>query len=255
MRLQSAPNFRDLGGIVCAHGRTLKQGLLFRSEALTKLSIEDFARLQSCGLHTVIDLRSAGECARFPTPWPEHFRPAIKNWDVNVDAQAESQEVFATLRADPTATGAREQIKSTYRLFPAAFAPHLRSLFEHLLDQETRPLLFHCAVGKDRTGFLAAIILLALGAERDAVLDDYMRTHGNVDTAPLAKLTTRILERQLGFVPAPEVVDILIGVHVDNLAAAIAKIDTDFGSVPAYLAAAGVTAEIQHALQQRLLST
>ncbi|MDF3313364.1 tyrosine-protein phosphatase [Rhodococcus sp. T2V] len=39
---------------------------------------------------------------------------------------------------------------------------------------------FHCAAGRDRTGVLAAILLLALGADDDAIVADYARTGDNM---------------------------------------------------------------------------
>jgi protein-tyrosine phosphatase len=34
-------------------------------------------------------------------------------------------------------------------------------------------VLFHCAAGKDRTGAAAALVLALLGADRDAICNDY----------------------------------------------------------------------------------
>lgn len=235
LQLKSAPNFRDLGGIACAGGRRLSCGLFYRSGVLTALAAEEFELLRGCGLKTVIDLRSGAERERIATPWPETFRPAELHWDVNADMQAGNDKVFAPLIANATAEGAREQIRHTYRLFPAAFAPRLGALFDQLLADQIQPLLFHCAVGKDRTGFLAALILLALGAETDCVLEDYMRSVDLVDRPPLVKLTTAILRRQLGFEPAMEIVEPLVSVHPSYLLAALEKIGEEYGSVPGYL--------------------
>ncbi|WP_258933618.1 tyrosine-protein phosphatase [Nesterenkonia pannonica] len=40
--------------------------------------------------------------------------------------------------------------------------------------------LFHCAVSKDRTGILAAVVLTLLGADRDVVVEDYAHTEQNL---------------------------------------------------------------------------
>lgn len=39
---------------------------------------------------------------------------------------------------------------------------------------------FHCAAGRDRTGVLAALVLLALGASDDDLVADYARTDPNM---------------------------------------------------------------------------
>ena len=36
------------------------------------------------------------------------------------------------------------------------------------------PLLYHCSVGKDRTGWMTAIVLAVLGVPREVVLEDYL---------------------------------------------------------------------------------
>ena len=62
---------------------------------------------------------------------------------------------------------------SFYRNFPLHHAAEYRFLLEAIENAAGRPILFHCVSGKDRTGFGAAVILMALGASRDVVLEDY----------------------------------------------------------------------------------
>jgi len=40
-------------------------------------------------------------------------------------------------------------------------------------DEENYPLVFHCSSGKDRTGFVAAMILSICGVEREDIVEDY----------------------------------------------------------------------------------
>ena len=42
------------------------------------------------------------------------------------------------------------------------------------LKDEEYAVLFHCTVGKDRTGILAALILSFLGVDRDTIVCDYL---------------------------------------------------------------------------------
>jgi protein-tyrosine phosphatase len=52
--------------------------------------------------------------------------------------------------------------------------PRYRELFALLSNPDNTPLLFHCSAGKDRTGLAAALVLHALGADRETVLEDYL---------------------------------------------------------------------------------
>lgn len=54
-------------------------------------------------------------------------------------------------------------------------APHLKLIFNRMLDDGT-PLAFNCSAGQDRTGFVAAMILTALGVPQAVILEDYHLT-------------------------------------------------------------------------------
>ena len=54
----------------------------------------------------------------------------------------------------------------------------------------TRTLYVHCAVGKDRTGVVSALLLKLAGASDDAVLDDYLLT-----TPRFAPVIAQLAER------------------------------------------------------------
>ncbi len=61
-----APNFRDVGGMPTEDGRRVREGLLFRSEALLCPTETDALALEGQGIKLVCDLRSAGERERAP---------------------------------------------------------------------------------------------------------------------------------------------------------------------------------------------
>jgi protein-tyrosine phosphatase len=65
----------------------------------------------------------------------------------------------------------------TYRDFVRANADVFARFLALLPEVEGEPLLFHCTAGKDRTGFAAALILHALGAEPDTIAEDYLATN------------------------------------------------------------------------------
>jgi protein-tyrosine phosphatase len=71
------------------------------------------------------------------------------------------------------AAGFMEQVN---RDFVANQMPQYAEMFRLLLvgDQQ---VLIHCASGKDRTGFGAALILDVLGVDEEAIVDDYLLTN------------------------------------------------------------------------------
>jgi protein-tyrosine phosphatase len=69
----------------------------------------------------------------------------------------------------------RDIMLNLYRQLPLIFRAAYAALFQQIMAGEL-PLLFHCAVGKDRTGVAAALVLSALGVEREQIVEDYVLT-------------------------------------------------------------------------------
>merc|ERR1712224_887219 len=49
-----------------------------------------------------------------------------------------------------------------------------RSFLEALAEPGNVPALVHCTAGKDRTGWAVALLLLALGVDKEEVMQDYL---------------------------------------------------------------------------------
>ena len=84
--------------------------------------------------------------------------------------------------------------------------------------------MFHCTAGKDRTGFAAAMILLALGVPRDVVMQDYLLTNSHYR---MPDPTGSVLPR--------EALQVLWRVQEEFLNASLKAVDADFGGVQHYL--------------------
>ena len=52
-------------------------------------------------------------------------------------------------------------------------APGIKYVLDLVSDTNRHPVAFYCTAGKDRTGVIAAIILALLGAEDEAIVEDY----------------------------------------------------------------------------------
>jgi protein-tyrosine phosphatase len=76
----------------------------------------------------------------------------------------------------PTTDETVDLMRETYRDFVNHNAGTFGWFMKHLLEQPT-PQVFHCTAGKDRTGFAAALLLSALGADRETIEHDYLLTN------------------------------------------------------------------------------
>ena len=170
--LTGGSNMRDLGGLPLAGGGQVRRGKIYRSAALNTLTDEDVALLASMGLATVVDLRSTAEQAYAPSRLPAGLR-VIAPGDGGVGAVPGHK-----WRPNPATEGqARRMMREGNRTYPERMVPAVAATFEALAYAESGGLLFHCAAGKDRTGFVAAVILLYLGASEETVMEDYLATN------------------------------------------------------------------------------
>lgn len=168
----SAPvNLRDLGGIPIARG-ILREGLALRADDLAVITDDDAVRLVSGGLTSVIDLRTSDEVAltgRGPLaeyPVAYHHLPLM----ASIGAGMPEDRSFVV---DHVAMG------EMYARMVETAAPQLVTALG-VIAVSPGATAFHCAAGRDRTGVLAAVLLLALGAADDDIVTDYARTDPNM---------------------------------------------------------------------------
>lgn len=170
--LDGGSNMRDLGGLPLSGGGRVRRGRVYRSAALNTLTDGDVALLASIGLATVVDLRSKAEQTYAPSRLPDGLR-------VVTPGDGGSGAVPGhTRRPNPiTEAQARRMMRDGNRTYPVRMAPAIAATFEALAEDSQGALLFHCAAGKDRTGFVAAVLLSALGASHETVIEDYLASN------------------------------------------------------------------------------
>lgn len=158
--LAQGSNFRDIGGYLTVDGRHVKWGLLFRSGGTPLLTEDDLETVRSLGLKHMVDLRSSEERSLAPS--------RIEGVEYNAMGYSIAAMVAAA-RRDPAAA---PDPGAAYRMFPSSLGPQLRMIVKLLLADEA-PLVYNCSAGQDRTGFVTAMLLSALGVPRDTILEDY----------------------------------------------------------------------------------
>ena len=271
--LPGAWNFRDVADGAAA----LRPGRLFRSSELSRLDDDGRATLRRLGITDVADLRASREVARrgpglVPDGVEVHLLPFPdlsdqQADDEQADGAAPHEEAFQRLlrgesdgSGEPVNEAAIRFMTDEYRQFPTRNGAQRALRRVVTLLAADRPVLTHCFAGKDRTGFVIATVLEAVGIDRDTIVADFLRSN---DAVP--ELRTRIYEmiRQRGDTElTPEVVtftearlsDGVLGVRPEYLAAARQTIDEEFGSLGGYLNDAGITEADVDRLRDALLA-
>lgn len=188
LHCESIPNLRDLGNTVTADGRRIRKDCLLRSAHLGNASEEDIRYLQrEHRLRTVIDLRTGGEREEEPDRAGSCLVlniPIIESFEAGITHESTTENMpFPDL-----ATLYRKIVQD--KGCQMGFRKVLRACFEN--DYESGSVLWHCSEGKDRCGLTAALLLEALGVEKDKIMEDYLET--NTTNIPKAE---KIRDREM----------------------------------------------------------
>jgi protein-tyrosine phosphatase len=263
IKLKGSQNTRDIGGYETDIGQRVRWGKVFRSDNLSRLMPEDFQRLESMGLKTVIDLRTTREVEKAPTVWqgdnpPEIFHYAIGKSDG--EWVREQSQLIRKGRFKPSDT--LDLYVKAYELLPTVGQESYQNLLELLLDESNWPLLIHCTAGKDRTGIAVALIFEILGVDRKTIMEDYLLTNEVARTWEQAsKLADQHASKRTStgsFMnsfrpPGADAWFPLVGVAPEMLNGFYERVEEDYGSVDAYIASLGVD-HVQREKLKRVLT-
>ena len=158
--LEHGSNFRDIGGYATRDGHHVRWGMIYRSAATPDLTAADIAKINALGLNDLIDLRSDEERVFAPT----------KLDGIPTTSVGYSMNALMT-------PGGGFNLQAIYRQFPSFLAPQLKVVFHDLANGHSR-IAYNCSAGQDRTGFVTAMVLSALGVPRETIYQDYLLSTG-----------------------------------------------------------------------------
>jgi len=231
LELEGSFNARDVGGYPAGGGKTIKYRRFIRTGSLFRLTEQGKSVLLDMGIRCVVDLRS--------------------NFEVNEKPDAVMNDPRFTWRHLPMldyiyAGIADEQ----YVPFPPSLEEmyinllnedrnSFRSLFQLFASPEHESYLFHCTMGKDRTGVAAALLLSLAGVDDETIVEDYSHS---------AKLTKHIIEGLSGNIPA-----YLFASPAETMQTVLSHLKNKYGGGQGYLAYIGITSEQRRAILTKLL--
>ena len=151
----------------------MKRGLLFRSDILYNLNPKEKALLRDNNIKMVIDLRNKDEV--------EHLKDTnikVINY-INNPMLPESKEGEGSpLKTVTIKHMTLPDMDNAYRELVSRDRKQAWSnIFNILLNNQSGAILFHCSAGKDRTGVVSAVILTALGIDKETIYQDYLLTN------------------------------------------------------------------------------
>ena len=198
------PNLRDLGGMIAADGKKIRQGRLIRSAQLYNATEKDLALLESLSVRKIFDFRNAQEAREKPDPslsGCEYTNLSILesssavSWESNRTNQVstEPEEKKSALKSGI------EQMRMAYRDFirkPTSREQYSRFL-HGILETEDGAVLWHCTLGKDRCGWGSVLVEAVLGVSREDIMADYL--YSNIclkpEIAGMIPILKKLLEK------------------------------------------------------------
>ena len=147
--IPSISNTRDVGGFTGRYG-TMKQGLIFRSGRLDDIDETCYDALEQLDIQTDLDLRNRGEGTANAARLNNYYLRTLQLYHNN---------------------------------FVEEYRPALIDAVRIFTNPNNYPVLFHCAVGRDRTGTLGMILQALAGASREYIVHDYYTSMWSVTGA------------------------------------------------------------------------
>ena len=188
LKIEGVENVRDIGGwgvkddTAGTYTRKMKQGMLYRSgrfnedkadEVNITVSKEGLKELKdNLGIKTEIDLRRSSN-NEIGSLTSSALGEGVNYY--NLPMLYEGKNIL---------TWVGKSGKDTYEYNNPAM---IKQFFEILANENNYPVVFHCSIGKDRTGCLAYLVEGLLGFELEHMQRDYMFT--NFADAGMCKIT------------------------------------------------------------------
>lgn len=271
-------NLRDVGGIPTTDGGAIAPSRLLRSDNLQDLSERDVAALHERGVTDVVDLRSGVEVrSEGPGPLAADGSIAVHHHSLFIEDEVHPPESSTGQGPEPIAVGTDTDGapgEPGGEELPAAALPWVGRepstqhadpttghYLSYLVDRPDSVLaalrtiahaegatLVHCAAGKDRTGTIVALALLAVGADPEAVVDDYAASNERME-----QIVARLMASPTY---ADNLRDRPMSSHLTRpeiMRGVIAAIDAEHGGVLPLLRSIGWTDEDQRRLREHLL--
>jgi len=234
-------NFRDLGGYPTIGGGLTRWGLVYRADALHKMTDEDLRSFESLGVLVIYDLRGDVERTEFPGRLASLHAPIIGR-------PAGSPPIGA--QPGVSTSDGEAILRDMYVGILEHSATQIGAILRGLSDPQRVPAVFHCHGGKDRTGVVAAVLLLALGVDPEMVLDDYVLTSEYRRIEHQQDSLANMLAQGLPLEAAAGV----LGTPRWAMAAAVTAITEHYGGIDTYLAHhAGMSSDEVSALREALV--
>jgi len=155
INLKNAVNLRELGGYMRQDGKITKYNQFLRSGNPSRLEDSEIEFLLNYGLKTVIDLRNTNEITK----------------EKSVFSDFDGVNYFYM----PLFESGGPHFETLGDLYVELYhnSKNFGNIFNIMAENIEGTILFNCTAGKDRTGLIAAMLLMLAGIDECDIVADY----------------------------------------------------------------------------------
>ena len=231
--MDGTSNFRDLGGYP-ANGGTTRKGCFYRSDALHRLSENDLSWMEENKITCILDLRSRSEVEQSPDRISENFT----YYSIPMSDRINDEKGLLSIP---------ERLLDLYITILNTHQEKIREVMERIVERKGEPIVFHCAVGKDRTGVIAMLLLRLAGVPEEIIVADYSVSAENMKSVFEEQ---RKIFQQKGI----EVPEVLLSSPKEEMEKTLDYLKSTWGDVETYLKECGVEVEDLEKLKKILVA-
>lgn len=226
-------NVRDMAGLRLGSDSSIRPRALLRGESPQFAESDVWEPLAELGVHTVVDLRADSEPSYeipaaaavelVPSPlFDFDFETVLEEWDGEIDVVAFYIHVLDVNKGAIAAAA-----RAIARAGPGG-------------------VYVHCKMGKDRTGLLLALMIEAIGGDREELAVDYGLSADNLAERLAAWTGEGLSERNVLMRRK------LMESREEQLLSVLDHVDARYGGPRAYLLGNGLAAEDLEAFRRRV---
>ena len=239
--METLVNTRDLGGWSCGPGKVTKYGVFLRTDCPIGISEKDKKFLLDHGVTLSIDLRGVDEVESQPSGMKDVPGHTYIHCPISEEHRIIKSNDGDKKDAPPPPP--RELPKDfnfgdTYVEMLETGKPWAKKVFELCANWEGT-VMFHCFIGKDRAGTIAALLLGAAGVCDTDIMMDY--------SASMSCLRPKYLKMGTDFLPKkggrPDFSWGFFGSVPETMETALCHLNEKYGGVVGYLKDCGVSDE------------
>lgn len=261
------PNSRGVSDLPLTGGGSIREGVLYRSSALDSITATGLDQLRTSPIGIVADLRSTME-----RQMGEDVLPSLRHIEA-VDANIEVGNMMPHSGAATTKglSGShwKTHLESALVGEAESFLPSLGHMYEMMLREAAKQfalvaslvaqvqpgannaVLVHCTAGKDRTGLSTALILDAVGVQREAIIENYAKSQEYLAQGWSEGMLNRI--EQAGIPLKPKLVTLVTSTPPHAMEQALNWVDKHHGSSADYLKSGGLSTQQVDRLHSALI--